>query len=427
MKKILMFFVLTVPILLFSNPYSKLQLKKKKSGIGFRIFWYTAKNIKKAKVKNFTFPVYHKYPIQKMNKIIPIYPGASFRTLKDGTKELYYKSSIPIKTKHLFLGFMYDIEIYERARIIISSSKINWQGKIPKSIREKFLHQAEVEYSPNHLELSKIAQKILEDKPSPVKVVRRVWNFVRNNMTYRKPKRPNTAVWILKNQHGRCGEYTRLTVALLRACGLPARGVYGIKNYTDGPAISSHAWTEVYLPDAGWMPVRSQTRLPGGNKYKFEPRYVLKRFRAKYYNKWLHCKLTKNKKCLKKWRGKRKSRHYFIRKRSAKSRVISGITYFIEIGNESMKNKVIQLFQNINSQLKQNTFMPLKQSYPISVQALYYWFLTGSHNKNVAHSAAYKLAQILKDSNGSLKTRRFLKASPKVLRNVLLKAIESLD
>ncbi len=357
-----------------------------------------------------------------MKKIVPLYNGALFKNTEDGTKVLYYDKPIKIKKNPLFLGFMYETDVYEKSKILINSKKISWQGFIPESIKKKYLNKNEVEYSIKHPDIKKIAKEVLKDNPDPVKVVRRIWSFVRDNMSYKKPKRPNTAAWLLKNKHGRCGEYTRLTISLLRACGLPARGVYGIKNYTDGPAINSHAWAEVYLPDAGWMPVRSQTKLPKGDKYKFEPRYVLKRFRSKYNNKWLTCKLVDDKKSLKRFKNKRKSYHYFIRKRSAKSKAISGITYFIEL-NENIRDDVFKLFKNINLKLNQKKSLELGESYPVTVRTFYYWVLTASSHKEIANKAVHKFIKSFKQSNVSLKIKRFLKASPKIMKERIQEAL----
>lgn len=59
-----------------------------------------------------------------------------------------------------------------------------------------------------------------------------------------------TASTVLDKQVGDCTEHTWLTVALLRAAGIPARPVYGIAYTGDGEAaFAYHAWVEVALPD----------------------------------------------------------------------------------------------------------------------------------------------------------------------------------
>lgn len=59
-----------------------------------------------------------------------------------------------------------------------------------------------------------------------------------------------TASTVLDKQVGDCTEHTWLTVALLRAAGIPARPVYGIAYSGDGEAMFAyHAWVEVALTD----------------------------------------------------------------------------------------------------------------------------------------------------------------------------------
>ena len=59
-----------------------------------------------------------------------------------------------------------------------------------------------------------------------------------------------TASTVLEKKVGDCTEHTWLTVALLRAAGIPARPLYGIAYAGDGEAVFAyHAWVEVALPE----------------------------------------------------------------------------------------------------------------------------------------------------------------------------------
>jgi transglutaminase-like putative cysteine protease len=69
---------------------------------------------------------------------------------------------------------------------------------------------------------------------------------------------------VLCTRAGVCQDFAHLLLAMLRMCGLPARYVSGylVPNSTAEPGASvaeviggqaSHAWTEVYLPGAGWF------------------------------------------------------------------------------------------------------------------------------------------------------------------------------
>lgn len=57
---------------------------------------------------------------------------------------------------------------------------------------------------------------------------------------------------------GECGAHSMLLAALCRAVGIPARVVFGAMyapNY--GGGFGQHAWNEVYMGEAGWIPVDS--------------------------------------------------------------------------------------------------------------------------------------------------------------------------
>jgi transglutaminase-like putative cysteine protease len=57
---------------------------------------------------------------------------------------------------------------------------------------------------------------------------------------------------------GECGSHSFLLAAFCRAVGIPARVVWGcmyIPNY--GGAFGQHAWNEIYMGDAGWVPLDS--------------------------------------------------------------------------------------------------------------------------------------------------------------------------
>ena len=65
-----------------------------------------------------------------------------------------------------------------------------------------------------------------------------------------------SAINTLKTKEAECGGHSRLLAAFCRAVGIPARMVIGCMytTYNSG-GFSQHAWTEVYMGDAGWIPV----------------------------------------------------------------------------------------------------------------------------------------------------------------------------
>ena len=58
------------------------------------------------------------------------------------------------------------------------------------------------------------------------------------------------------SRRGLCGEKSRLTTAFCRAVGIPARAVWGYTYTLEyGGSFGQHAWNEVYMDSAGWVPI----------------------------------------------------------------------------------------------------------------------------------------------------------------------------
>jgi len=79
--------------------------------------------------------------------------------------------------------------------------------------------------------------------------------WVSHNIEYDIPG-GGTAQGTLKQRRGECGSHSRLLAAFCRAVGIPARVVIGGFYFHDsGGAFGQHAWTEVHMGDAGWIPL----------------------------------------------------------------------------------------------------------------------------------------------------------------------------
>lgn len=90
-------------------------------------------------------------------------------------------------------------------------------------------------------------------------------NWVVDNIRYKTPIPEYGALWTLGTGYGNCQNYSHLSIALLRAAGIPARIVGGVtigkswKVPIEGGALmqsigqGGHAWMEVWYPDLGWV------------------------------------------------------------------------------------------------------------------------------------------------------------------------------
>jgi transglutaminase-like putative cysteine protease len=122
----------------------------------------------------------------------------------------------------------------------------------------------------------------LLNSTNPFKTAQRVYNFVTNLLTYHVQTEENGAEWAIVHKQGDCTEFSYLMVAMLRACGIPARVLRGLVIATastqgvrpnfnaavgtswkfesilqSGDLISDtlpgHAWVEYFIPGTGWI------------------------------------------------------------------------------------------------------------------------------------------------------------------------------
>jgi len=70
-----------------------------------------------------------------------------------------------------------------------------------------------------------------------------------------------TALKTYQTRLGECGSHTNLLTAFCRAVGIPARGVFGCMYVPDhGGGFGQHAWNEIYMGSAGWIPIDCTVR-----------------------------------------------------------------------------------------------------------------------------------------------------------------------
>ena len=88
--------------------------------------------------------------------------------------------------------------------------------------------------------------------------LRRIHDFIVENVVYVRDSRWDPAAVILERGSGSCSEYNYLLSGLCRLAGLPTRYVGGsTSRHADLPVSDTvfHRWTEVFLDGVGWFPV----------------------------------------------------------------------------------------------------------------------------------------------------------------------------
>lgn len=134
---------------------------------------------------------------------------------------------------------------------------------IPTDIRKKYTADG-TKYLIHDGYMNDLAQKIVENEKNPYWIARKIFNYIRENLSYKLEGGWNVAPFVLKRGTGSCSEYTFSFIALCRAAGLPARYVGSIVVRGDDASLDEvfHRWPEVYLPNYGWIPIDPQ----GGDK-----------------------------------------------------------------------------------------------------------------------------------------------------------------
>lgn len=109
-----------------------------------------------------------------------------------------------------------------------------------------------------------LVHEVVGNETHPYWIARKIFNYVRNTLTYQLEGGWNTAPVVLKRGTGSCSEYSFAFISLCRAAGLPARYVGSLVVRNDDASLDDvfHRWPEVFLPHYGWIPIDPQ----GGDK-----------------------------------------------------------------------------------------------------------------------------------------------------------------
>jgi len=99
------------------------------------------------------------------------------------------------------------------------------------------------------------ATEITEGSADSWEAAKRLSKWVAENIEGAVPG-GTSAINTYKIRQGECGSHSRLLAAFCRAVGIPARLAAGcMYSSLYGGSFGQHAWTEVYMGDAGWIPV----------------------------------------------------------------------------------------------------------------------------------------------------------------------------
>ncbi|MDW7681716.1 MAG: transglutaminase domain-containing protein, partial [bacterium] len=178
------------------------------------------------------------------------------------------------QTQNLPGGQFFRVTMTIKARIwnieyFIDPDKVGDLKKIPEKIKKQYLVDGQ-KLMINDPFIQQLARKITGDETNPYFIARKIYNYLIENLSYNlKPVGGwNTAPTVLKRGTASCSEYSFSLIALCRAAGVPARYVGAVSLRGDDASLDEvfHRWTEVYLPNYGWIPFdanKGDRELPG--------------------------------------------------------------------------------------------------------------------------------------------------------------------
>ncbi len=120
-------------------------------------------------------------------------------------------------------------------------------------------------------EIRSLARRLTAGATTEYAAVTAIMNYIADNVKYAYNPPQFDALYTLETGSGNCQNFAHLSMALLRAAGIPARIVGGIslkqpwKIPVEGHSFlvqsmgqGGHAWMEIYFPDLGWLSYDSQ-------------------------------------------------------------------------------------------------------------------------------------------------------------------------
>ncbi len=106
----------------------------------------------------------------------------------------------------------------------------------------------------NDSQINTIANEVIAGETNSWKAVKHLSEWVAENID--GSVNGGSARETLERGNGACGSQSLLMAALCRAAGIPARVVWGcMYTLVDGGSFGHHGWNEVYMGEAGWIPV----------------------------------------------------------------------------------------------------------------------------------------------------------------------------
>jgi transglutaminase-like putative cysteine protease len=140
----------------------------------------------------------------------------------------------------------------EQVDVTISAAPPHYDKPLPRPVPDpnggEYLKSSIIVESDSP-EIRRQASKILGDERDAYQAAKKIVAWVGSHMKKDYGASADRATDVLRQMKGDCTEHSLLSVALLRAAGIPAKRVDGVVYmFTDGvPAMYWHEWVEAYV------------------------------------------------------------------------------------------------------------------------------------------------------------------------------------
>jgi hypothetical protein len=146
----------------------------------------------------------------------------------------------------------------------ITQSQYPLEGELPAYL------DPEPEIQSDDPEIEALAEEIVGDTESAMDAIVKILNWVRYNVQYTCSKDLKVCEGVLfgdakrtlKYRKGNCVNFANLSIALLRAAGIPAKESGGYVADGEHESAACHAWIAVYLPEKGFIELESAYWMP---------------------------------------------------------------------------------------------------------------------------------------------------------------------
>lgn len=160
---------------------------------------------------------------------------------------------LPGETRHVTYRVPVEIKSFEQ---FIIPERVGKLSEIPKQLVTNYTVDGSRLMISDPV-IQKAISEAIGDEKNPYWIVRKIFEYVNQKIDYERVGGWDTAPNVLKRGTGSCSEYSFVFMAMARGAGIPTRFSAGICERGDRASMDDvfHRWTEVYLPNYGWVPI----------------------------------------------------------------------------------------------------------------------------------------------------------------------------